>query len=54
MGAAACVGVALVNLHVERIPGRGGADSNPKEGQDRESSGGADPRVAGEMARRWG
>ena len=54
VGPAACGGVALVKLHMERIPGRGGADSIPKEGQDRESSGGADSRVAGEMARRWG
>lgn len=53
VGAAACGGVALVKLHVERVPGRR-ADSNPKEGQDQESSGGADPRVVGEMVRRWG
>ena len=54
VGTAACGGVALVKLHVERNPGWGGADSNPKERQDWESSGGADARVTGEMARRWG
>ena len=44
VGAAACGGVALIKLHVERVPRRR-ADSNPKEGQDQESSGGVDSRV---------
>ena len=52
VGAAACGGVALIKLHMERVP-RQRADSNPKEGQDQEGSGGADPRVVGELVRRW-
>lgn len=53
VGAAACGGVALIKLHVERVPRRR-ADSNPKEGQDQESSGGVDSRVVGKMVRWWG
>ena len=43
----------MIKLHVERVPRRR-ADSNPKEGQDQESSGGVDSRVVGKMVRWWG